>query len=441
MIYLFIIMLILPAYTTTDTKHFVLENGLNAMIIAKPHAQMAHVVIAIDIGSKDENETNSGLVHILEHLVLLGSTQFQTGDEFIEEMRRNGCIFNAHTDRDLMTFEMSLPRQFLEKGLLLARSKLFALKFTDIDLQREKQVILEEISQTMDDPTQYGIVLALQKLYQGSSYERPVFGNPEIIEKASIAQINSFYKQYFIPNNCSIAVVGDYKITEVELKIKQTFSALSKGIKPSRSFSQVKPLKKNIFEEHEIDVKQSRLIIALSAPDFNHPDRLPVNVLTQILGQGINPMLGSALRVRKRLVERLSMSYFAQQHGGSIIIHLSMEPGNVKSVQREIFKFLKRTRVLNYAKTDYVPNQQRYVFDYLEAAKNRLQLIFEAYQERGLDVAVSYARAMLLQNQSLKESYTNSLQRLKSKHVRKAAGQYIAGKSHVMIAIMPKKGK
>ncbi len=205
-------------------KYFTLDNGLQIYLQERHQLPLINVVFAVDMGSKDETPGTNGIVHLLEHLVLLGSTASYRGPVLIKEIRKKGAYFNAHTDHDVMTLEFSLPAKHLDYVLDVVKEKIFALKFDQKEIEREKEVIIEEIHRIMDDPMRLGTSLALQGLFRGHAYGKPVFGDSEVIKKAGREQLAAFYRKYFVPRNCALSIVGDFDTAAAAAKIKQKFS-------------------------------------------------------------------------------------------------------------------------------------------------------------------------------------------------------------------------
>jgi len=156
-----------------QSKQFMLDNGLRVFLLEKKNLPLLNLAFAFNLGSKDESEETSGLVHILEHYTLFRGTELRTADEVIKEIRKHGAYFNAHTDRDLIIFEMSLPSEYAVFALENQREILFQQKFAQEELDKEKKVILEELSQIEDDPIKYGTSLAYQNLFHDHPYRWP----------------------------------------------------------------------------------------------------------------------------------------------------------------------------------------------------------------------------------------------------------------------------
>ena len=133
------------------------------------------------------------------------------------------------------------------------------------------------------------------------------------------------------------------------------------------------------------------------------------------------------------------MSYSTYKYGGVIIIYITLDPKNMGIAQRETIKFLKETRRLNYSKEDIIGDDQLYVFDYLESAKNQIKFNFQQSQEKGLAVATSLASYLLLNENQKTGSYLENIEKLTSSDLRKVAGKYLGRGRYVIVSIFPKK--
>jgi predicted Zn-dependent peptidase len=424
-----------------NSKSIVLDNGLKVFLYEKKTLPLINCVFAVNMGSKDETEATSGLVHILEHYILFRGTKHHSGEEIALEMRRHGAYFNAHTGRDLSTFEITIPSDHADFALQSLKEILFELELDQDALEEEKQVILEELAQLQDDPFRLAMSLLYQNLFPGHPYQRPIYGTREIIEGATVEQLSQFYGGFLVPANSALAVVGDFSISAMEEKIKSIFADISsEDFTPSR-FAQSSPLPKTVEIEREMDVQMAYLAICLTGPNYNSEDQYALDVLTEIFRGGINPMIYHPFSRNRIQVGGLRMGYSAHRYGGAITIALAMEPKYLKRAKRELTKYLKQARRLNYSSDDVFGDDQLYAMDFMESAKNRLRFRGEQARERGLAIANSLARYMLLNEIADRGDYLEHIAEIDTTDLRSAAGKYLGQKYSVIVTIEPKKGK
>jgi zinc protease len=422
----------------SQTKSFDLENGMKVFLYERHSIPLINCAFAFNIGSKDESDDTNGLVHILEHYILFRGTEFRTGEEISQEIRAHGAYVNAHTEYDLSVFEISLPSEYADFALSNHKEILFNLKLTQEELDEEKEVILEELNQVFDDPMRYATSLAYQNLFPEHPYQRPIYGRKEVIESVTVEKIEGFYKKHFVPSNCALAIVGDFEIAEMEEKVKTMFADIEGKSFVPPNYESATPLKDKHEIEEEMDVNMGYLVFGYNAPDYNAPEQFAVDVLAEILGRGINPMLNHPLLERRVYVNSINMSYLAHKYGGAILIYFVMEPKYIKTAKNRIVRYLKRTRDLQYSKKDHMSDTRFRATDYLESAKNRIRFKIHRAQENGLAVASSYARHMLMTGDETEGNFLENIENVDSSDVRKAAGDYLTKSDYVLVTIMPR---
>lgn len=426
--------------TEEAAKYFTLDNGLKVFLLEKRNVPLINVAAAVGLGSKDETAETSGIVHILEHYILFRGTETRSGSEISRDVRRHGAYFNAHTGQDLAFFEISVPTSASDFALSNQKEILFQLKITQEELDQEKEIILEEFRQLEDDPFRYATNLVYQNLFKGHPYANPLIGDPEVITNLTAEKVESLYRRYFVPRNCSLAVVGDFSLEEMEKKVRQVFADVQGGPPPPSRFEPAQPLEKAVDLEVEMDVQEAYLVIAAHAPDFNSPDQYAMDVLTEVLGRGVNPLLYAALNQGpRRLVETIMMAYQSHKYGGAVLAFFTLDPKNLSRSKREAVNYLRRVREGNFSPEDILGEQQIFAFDHLGSAKNQIKYNAYKSQERGLSMAVSLAQFMILREGPVESRFLESIDRVKSGDLREIAGRYLGRATYVIISIVPKK--
>jgi predicted Zn-dependent peptidase len=441
------VLLIGPSVAAADrsadetSRHFTLDSGLKVFLLEKRNFPLVNVVAAVDLGTKDETAATSGLVHVLEHYILFRGTELRSGSEVSRDVRRHGGHFNAHTGQDLALFELTVPAEHAEFALANQKEILFHLKLTQEELDREKEVVLEEFSQMEDDPFLQATSIAYKNLFRNHPYGNPPHGDKDIIRGLTAETLDGFYRKYFVPANCSLAVVGDFSLKDMEERVRRIFGQINGALPEKPVFEPARPPEKPIRVEVVLDIKKAYLVVASLAPDYNSPDQYTFDVLTEILGRGVNPLLLRALWSRRKLVETVSVSYHAHRYGGAILAYLTLDPKDIGAAEREAINFLRRVRQENFSPQDVFGEEQQYAFDFLGGAKSQIKYGAQQSQERGLLLATSLARYMLLSHEQGGKDYLQSIDQVKSSDLRKAAAKYFGRGDFVVVAVSPKEKK
>jgi predicted Zn-dependent peptidase len=423
------------------SSYFVLGNGLQVLLQEKHDLPLTGMALAIDLGVKDESEATSGYAHLLEHMLLFGAGAGADSGARLAQLRRHGVEHNAHTDHDLMTFEVSCPAEESAWALEQMRQAVFSGSLDPRQLESEKRVIGEEILQLRDDPDYLGRLLVMERLFAGHPYARPVFGDGTAIQAATIERLQAFCAPRLVANRCALTVIGDFTLAAMEAEVRRNWGAMPAGTAPAADVPVAGRLEKNSEQQIALDVKECHLFFGWRAPEFNNDQRLPFSLLTHVLGSGLNPLLGAALRGGRLEVERVSMSYMPMRSGGMALLHVILRPQDIRGAKSEVAAFLSRIGSFNFSKEDVLPRERMYVLDYLESARNQMEYGDANFREASLNLSVACSRFLLLNRAPIKGSFLESVDKVSSNDLRRAAGKFLSGKKWAVLAITPLPGK
>lgn len=423
------------------SMYFTLDNGLQVFLQEKHDLPLAAAALALDIGTKDETEQTSGYAHLLEHMLLFGANAELDGETRLAELRSHGIAHNAHTDHDLMTFEVSCPASESAWALERLRQTVFFSRFDPQQLESEKRIILEEILQLRDDPLSLGRMLVMQQLFAGHPYGQPVYGDGRAIKTAVVESLQAFYRRLLVPGRCALAVIGDFDLAEVEKEIRRNWGALPKGAAGAAGIPLAGRLEKNSEQQIELDINESHLFFAWRAPEFNHEQRIPLTLLIHILGRGLNPLLNGVLRGGRPSADQLDMSYVPLRSGGIVQLHLTLEQKNIRLAKNELSRFLSRLSSFNFGREDFQQQVQSFVLDFLESAKNQMAYDNGNFRESTLNLSMAVARFLLMNTIQGSDSYLENVEKITSTDLRHVAGKYLSGKKWAVLAIVPLAGK
>jgi zinc protease len=429
----------LPREAPANDRSFTLDNGLRVILLERRTLPLVNIAAAVGAGAKDETESVSGLTHLLEHCILFRGTEVRTGNEVAADMRRHGAYFNAHTGQDLAVFELSVPAEHAAFALRIQKEILYGFKISDLELESEKAVILEEIRQIEDDPLRIGSALVYQKLFPGHPYGHPVYGRPESLKRLTAADVDAFHKRLFVPANTALAVVGDFDLDEMEALVRSVFGSLPRTDFAPPALPAPAPLAKTVEIELERDVEEGYLVIGAAGPGYNSPDRFAADVLTEALGRGLSPKLLQALRGGRRdLVSSASMSCLALRRAGAFLVYAWLDPKDMEAAERETLAYLRRVREESFSRDEFQGEAQTYAYEHLEGARNELRYAVQKAWESGLGLARSLATHVLLDEADAPIDYLERIAKVTSSDLRRIGARYLSRAEYVVVSIKPR---
>ncbi len=423
------------------STYFTLDNGLQVLLQEKHDLPLTGMALAIDLGTKDESGMTSGYAHLFEHMLLFGAGAGTDSEARLAELRRHGVAHNAHTDHDLMTFEVSCPAEESAWALEQMRQTVFSGQLDARQLESEKRIINEEILQLRDDPVFLGRLLVMEQLFAGHPYGQPVYGDGSTIRTATVEGLRAFCAPRLVPGNCALSVIGNFTLAAMEEEVRRSWGGLAKATAPAATVPVAGRLEKNSERQIELDIQESHLFIGFSAPDFNDEQRLSFSLLTHILGSGLNPLLNSVLRGGRPIAERVDMSYMPLRSGGMAVLHVTLKEKDIRGAKSEISTFLSRVSSFNFSKEDVLPRDRMYMLDFLGSAKNQMEYGSGNFRESALNLSVSCSRYLLLNRTPVQGSYLESVEKVSSSDLRRAAGKFLSGRKWAVLVIRPLAGK
>lgn len=416
---------------------FVLDNGLQVLLQEKRGMPLTGIALAIDLGAKDEREGASGYAHLLEHMLLFGDGAEAGSEERLSALRAHGVEQNAHTDHDLMTFEVSCPGAESAWALEQVRQAVFFPRFLSPRLEAEKLVIAEELRQRRDDPAGLGRLLVMERLFAGHAYGRSVFGEGDAVAAATVGSLQAFCRPHLAPDRCALAVIGDFALADIEAEVRRRWGSLERGETAAAELPEAGRLERGVEDEVELDVDGCHLFMGWRAPAFNDPQRLPFSLLAHLLGGGLNPLLNGILRGGRPLVDSVHMNYYPFRAGGVALLHMTLERRNVRAAKGEVVSFLGRLGSFLFSPQDAPPRLRPGMLDYLGSAKNQMEYGNASFRESALNLSVASARFLLLNRNPVSGSFLESVGNVSSADLRRAAGRFLSGKKWVAVLVTP----
>ncbi len=349
-----------------------LENGLNVLIQEKHESNLVAFEIIVKTGSLfEESKLGSGIAHLVEHMIFKG-TQKRDALKIDDEIKALGGSINGYTSRQFTGYTLVLPAENFEAGLEILSDMLKHPVFDDIELEKEKDVILSEIKMNRDNPRRYFQTRFFKHAFLINPYNLPIIGFETLFLKLTREDIRNFHNKWYIPNNMIIAVAGNIEHETALGKIKENFQDFPMGHFPEIALPRIPPLKAKQYFEEEYDVTTSRMMLGFPSVVLTDKDSAPLDILATILGTGKSSRLYGPVVKQKQLAYSINSFNYTPGFRGIFAISVILDFKNKDAAIKEIFKSideLKRTAVsekeLEKVKNIYISN---YIFSQETAA-------------------------------------------------------------------------
>jgi predicted Zn-dependent peptidase len=199
-----------------------LNNGLQVLLIENPSLPMIGVNVAVKVGSAYETFSTSGMSHMLEHLLFNGTTS-RTQKQLYDDVDRIGGYNNASTAEFYTNYMMVTPSEHIREGMDIQADMLFRSILPADKFEKEKGIVLEEISKSLASPLEQLERNTLSILYRGHALSLPTLGTYSTIQSISRADVEAFYRNNYVPNNMVMSVVGNFKTNAMLSAIRETY--------------------------------------------------------------------------------------------------------------------------------------------------------------------------------------------------------------------------
>ncbi len=292
----FFLLLHLTSADSADISRFVLDNGLKVVLMEEHKAPVVTLQIWYRVGSRNEVSGKTGLSHLTEHMMFKGTEKNGKG-EFSRIVAKNGGTENAFTGNDYTAYFENFSTDRIDLSLELEADRMQNLIIDPGEFDLERSVVMEERrTRVDDDPYSYLIENLYAIAFLVHPYHGPVIGWMSDLEKLTRDDVYNYYQQYYVPNNATIVVVGDFDTHVLLPKIKRWFGKIPKG---KTIFRGISPEPKQLGLRRSLVKREAQLsfvFIAYHTPNYQSPDNYALSVLSTLLSSG------KSSRLYRRLV-------------------------------------------------------------------------------------------------------------------------------------------
>ena len=324
-------------------KKVVLDNGVRVVLERMSSLKSIAIGVWTNVGSRHEAISESGYSHFIEHMMFKG-TKRRTATQISNEIDALGGEMNAFTTHEATAFYVKVLDQHVGHALDLLSDLFHQSRFSRTEIQKEKQVILEEIRMVKDDPEDLVHELHAKDVLGTHPLGRPILGDPETMTKLQRRDLLRYLQAKYHPEKTVISIAGNFKIEELLAQLQTHFGEWSRANSP-RSSEALMPWPENARQKTRVyrkKLEQVHLCMGLKGLPIGHPDRYIANVLNSILGGGVSSRLFQQLREKRGLAYTIYSHLSSFSDGGMVTVYAATRPNEVESVIRLVSAEVKK---------------------------------------------------------------------------------------------------
>jgi predicted Zn-dependent peptidase len=315
-------------------KKTVLKNGMRIITVPMVENQTATVVVLVEAGSKYETKEINGVSHFLEHLCFKGTEKRPTSFDITKELDGLGAQSNAFTGEELTGYYAKAHKKHLPQLLDIISDVYLHPVFNKDEIEKEKGVIIDEISMYEDMPMRDVHDLFMKVLYGDQPAGWNVAGTKEIVQNMTREDIVSYRSKHYVATATTVVVVGGgFNEKELIKDIEKKFEHINVDKKTGKKKVVSAQKKPELLIKHK-ETDQTHLVLGVRTVDLYHKDNATLNVLTAVLGKGMSSRLFQKLR------DEMGVGYYVHASSNEFTDHgyLSISTGVNNQRVEEVIK-------------------------------------------------------------------------------------------------------
>jgi len=328
-----------------NVKEKKLSNGLTVLFYPYQREDVATIKLCVKVGSAYEKENQAGITHLIEHMIFKG-TETKKPDDIVGIIESLGGYMNAFTSYDYTCYYIAGPSNIIEPALNILSEAIFYPYFDPLELEKEKEVIVEEMKMRLDNPFTVLFENVMKLSYQKYPYQRPIIGYEKTVKSLKREDLFNFINHFYTPENMILIIVGKVEENKVFSLVEKYFNILPKRSFEKVSFPQETYTEKPQFYWIKRDVKEGYFALTFPSPSFREDDAPILDLIAEILGGGESSRFNLKLKRELNLVKTISASAFTPYGPGLFEVYGTSEPQNFKQIIEEVLKELEKIKIL-----------------------------------------------------------------------------------------------
>ena len=320
---------------------FVLKNGIR-IIHQETKSPVSHFGVLINTGSRDEEANEQGIAHFIEHVIFKG-TKSRRAFHILNRIEDVGGELNAYTTKEETAVYATFLSKYYQRSMELISDILINSTFPAKELEREKEVVIEEINSYKDNPSELIFDEFEEILFDGHPIARNILGTPELLKTFNKNSILKFMDENYHTDQIVLSSVGNIPMVKFIHLAEKFFGVIPEKIRSkerSNSYSykpETRIIQKDTFQAH--------CIIGNIAPNIFSPKRMSMILLNNILGgPSMNSRLNMVLRERNGMAYNVESAYTGYFDTGEFSVYFGTDKGNMDQALRLVNKEFRKIK-------------------------------------------------------------------------------------------------
>ncbi len=358
--------------TTFRKEH--LENGIRVVAERIPTVKSVSLGIWVRVGSRDEEAENAGISHFTEHMFFKG-TAHRSAHDIALEMDSLGGELNAFTTRETTTFYVKVLDEHLSKGIEIISDLFLHSSMARKDMEKEKQVVLEELKMVEDDPEDYIHDMHSRLVWDGNPLARPIVGSVETIRGLNRNSMLEFIGTHYHAANIVISAAGNFEFSNLLKLLNKSIGKLRRKVTEN---NRIRPSLRNGLAVKNKSIEQVHMCLGTMGLPQNDKKRYALYALNAILGSSMSSRLFQEVREKRGLVYSIYSYLSSFTDSGVMNIYAGTSQKSLPVVLELVLKEIKKIRRNGISRKEMnrVKNQMKgNLMLGLESTSNRMSRI------------------------------------------------------------------
>ena len=400
-----------------------LSNGIR-VVFQYQNLPVTHVCMVINAGSRDESAGKYGVAHFIEHL-LFKRTERRSTQQIINHLESVGGDLNAYTTKEYTCVHASILQPYLSRALDLFEDIFFHSTFPEIELDKEKSVIVDEMASYLDSPEESIVDDFEDLVFQGSGLGHNILGLEDQLLALQKDDIVDFMRANYDTNEMVIGITGNYTLKEVERLLHKVF-----GTVPSNTIARLRNDVRPLIEQHVAvgkPINQVHYMLGSLAYSYRDDRKTGLLLLNNMLGgMGMGSILNLSIREKYGIAYTIESNYTIFSDTGLFSIYLGTDEEKVEKAKKLVFKELTKLSEQPLSETAVKKAKQKFIGQIALTEENRMSMIISAAKN-----VMDYDRVILL------DEVIEKIQHLTNKELLEIAQDVFDPKKMLSLSFVP----